>query len=82
MPDTIYEQLSTRSFDADGRAANPRLMLDEDTLWDDKEENGGIGEIILDLPEIECLTPRGKKPMQVKVDRKKGDGDSDGDDEW
>ena len=76
-PDTIFEQLNARSFDADGHAVNSRLMLDEDTFWDDTEENGDIGEIILDLPEIECLTPGIKKPTPKGGD---GGGRGDGDD--
>lgn len=47
-----------------------KFIVDSDEFWDKKKDNGQLGEIIIDLPEIEG-----------KLNSKKGSGMSDGDGE-
>jgi predicted metal-dependent peptidase len=54
-----------------------KFLIDTDDFWDKKDDNGKLGEIILDLPEIEGKLQSGKSKKKISADSGDGDGDED-----
>ncbi len=66
-PEEIYDLLpySLYMFDEQARS---KFLVDNDLWWDNKEENGLVGEIILDLPDLDGMLGRTSKKELVEAD--------------
>ena len=74
-PEEIHELMpySLYLFNEQSRS---KFLIDSDEFWNNKDDNGKLGEIIIDLPEIEGKLQSSKTNKMICLGR----GDEDGDD--
>lgn len=86
-PEEIYEHLPYSLYIFDERTRS-KFLMDSDEWWDEREENGNIGEVILDLPELEGMLRENKDEtggcFAEEGDFEEGGGGSEGElkQEW
>ena len=58
-PEEIYEDLPYSLYVFDERTRS-KFLIDSDIWWNEKSDNGSLGEIILDLPELDGMLRENK----------------------
>lgn len=70
-PEAIFEELPYSLYHFDERTRS-QFLMDEELWWNEKEDFGGSGEIILDLPELDGMLRETEEEMGGSS---AGDGD-------
>ena len=79
-PEEIYEDLPYSLYVFDERTRS-KFLIDSDIRWNDKADNGSLGEIIIDLPELDGML-RENKEKTGGSSGEKGDSEEELKQEW